>query len=146
MLTDFVQPLRPEIPEGGFVTYRFPEKPIAVNGTKFPKTDFTFDIPKDGKYFFVFRVSAEGQTIDGPSKNPPRRELALNAQLDGGRDFAFKFPATDYPAWYHGGRMNTPVYPMKAGRHTLTIWGVPKNEFRIEGFAVTDSLGAFEPR
>ena len=144
--TDFVQPLRPEIPEGGFVTYRFPEKPIAVNGAKFPKTDFTFDIPKDGKYFFVFRVSAEGQTIDGPSKNPPRRELALNAQLDGGRDFAFRFPATDCPAWYHGGRMNTPVYPMKAGRHTLTIWGVPKNEFRIEGFAVTDSLGAFEPR
>ena len=144
--SDFVQPLKPEIPSGGFVTYQIPKRPIFVNGAKFPKTDFAFEVPRDGKWFFEFRVSADGQTIDGPSRNPPRRELALNAQLNGGRTFVFRFPATDYPAWYHGGRMSTPVYEMSAGRHVLTVWGCSHNEFVIEGFAVTDSPGVFDPR
>ncbi len=144
--TDFVQPLKPEMPADGFAAYHIPEKTLVVNGAKFPKTTFTFSVPKDGGYFLLFRVRAAGQTIDGLSRNPPRRNMALNARLDNERNFTLQFPATDYAAWYHGARMRTQVHELKAGHHTLTIWGCAKNEFVIEGFAVTDSLGAFEPR
>ena len=133
--TDFEQPLKPKLPDGGFAAYSFLEKPVTVTGGSFPKTEFSFEVPKDGKYFLLLRCRRSSG--GGKSK--------LNASIDGGKVFSLYFPQYDYSAWLHGG---SPVatHPLKAGTHTLSVYNDEKTSLSVEAFAVTDSIGSFEPR
>jgi hypothetical protein len=158
---DYVPPVRPEVK--GTASYidvfrplnqvSLPVVPDAMgaNGKMlkmskaFPRADYEFEVPKDGKYFILLHGYVPGLTIGGHAGNPPYGYRNARYALDG-RKFRVQLLLRDYPIWYHTGRLTLHPVELKAGRHTLSVEEFGANEFLFDGLCVTDDLGAFEAR
>jgi hypothetical protein len=158
---DFIPPMRPEVK--GTVSYIDAFKPLnpislpvvpdvlGANGKMlkvskgFPRAEYAFEVPKDGKYFILIHGYAPGQTIGGHAGNPPYRYRNARYTLDG-RAFRVQLLLRNYPIWYHTNRLTLRPVDLKAGRHTLSVEEMGGSEFLFDGLCVTDDLGAFEAR
>lgn len=159
--TDYVPPLRPETE--GCAAYIDVFRPLnavrlpAVDDAfgadgkmlkmsrAFPRAEYAFDVPKDGRYFILLHGYAPGQTIGGQAGNPPHVYRNARYTLDG-RSIRVQLLLRDYPIWYHTNRLTVRPVELKAGRHTLALEESGGNEFLFDALCVTDDIGAFEAR
>ncbi len=159
--TAFVPPFRPEVK--GYVDYIDVFKPL--NGVKlpvvadksgfggkmlkmarnFPRAEYEFEVPRDGKYFILLHGYSPGKTIGGQCGNPPYGYSNMSYVVDG-RKMRVQLLLRDYPIWYHTDRLTLRPLELKAGRHTLAAGDFSANEFLFDSICVTDDLGAFEAR
>ncbi len=134
--TDFVPPYRAE-KEGDIAIYHpgFQEgewTPLC-NGDEC--REFEFDVPKDGRYYFMVRSKGK---------------LKLKVAVDDDDPEVSRQQNADYPTW----TMLTPGkvfgdmcrhYDLTSGRHVVRIWGESGNPV-AEGLVLTDNPLPFEPR
>ena len=133
--TDFVPPYRAEKP-GDFALYADGPKEgsFATFDRKTAKT-FAFDVPKDGRYYFMIHSKDVGR---------------LSVAVDGEKPGVSKQQNKPYPTW----TMLTPghsfgdmcrFYDLKAGRHTVSIRN-DSGSVKYDGLVLTDNPLSFEPR
>lgn len=102
--------------------------------------DYTFSVPKDGRYYIHLHGYAEGSVrIYGAVDDD---EVSSGSQL------AQKFPCWT-PFAPGGGKFKDVrfrFWELKAGTHTVHIKaGRNSRKFRVDGIVVTDAPGSFEP-
>ena len=134
--TDFVPPYRAE-KAGDVAIYH----PAFQEGVWTPLCDgydcgeFEFDVPKDGRYYFMVRSTGK---------------LRLKVAVDNDAPEVSRQQNADYPTW----TMLTPGrefgnmcrhYDLGKGRHVVRIWGDTGNPV-AEGLVLTDNPLSFEPR
>ena len=133
--TDFVPPYRAEKP-GDFALYAdgLKEGTFETFSRKTDRT-FAFDVPKDGRYYFMVHSKDFGK---------------LSVAVDGDKPDVSKQQNKSYPTW----TMLTPGhafgnmcrhYDLKAGRHTVTIRSTA-GSLQYDGLVLTDNPLSFEPR
>lgn len=134
--TDFTPPYRVEH-AGDLAIYHpaFSEGAWMPLGAKDAPGEFSFDVPRDGRYYFMVRTKGS---------------LALKVAVDDDRPEVSRQQNEDYPTW----TMLTPGrvfgnmlrhYDLKAGRHVVRIW--PESGRPLaEGLVLTDNPLPFEPR
>ena len=108
-----------------------------------PYREYAFDVPKDGRYYFMMR--ARWRSPGGPAK----RET-VSAKIDGDEADFSTLQSHAWPTWMviaPGGTYMCWVryYDLKAGRHTLVL-APGAGDPVIEGLVLTDSPGSFEPQ
>lgn len=134
--TDFVPPYKADKP-GDLAIYHPAFKEGAwtalCKGNECGK--FVFDVPKDGRYYFMVRSKGW---------------LRPKAAVDDDEPKVCRLQNTSYPTW----TMIAPGkdfgdmcrhYDLKKGRHTLKIWNHAGNPI-AEGLVLTDNPLSFEPR
>ena len=134
--TDFVPPYRADKP-GDIAVYH----PAFQEGMWTPLCDgdgcgeFEFDVPKDGRYYFMVRS---------------RGTLRLKVAVDDDAPEVSRQQNADHPTW----TMLTPGrgfgnmcrhYDLTKGRHVVKIWR-DSGEPVAEGLVLTDNPLSFEPR
>lgn len=139
--TDFEQP---------FACERAGE--TAVYATVDPKNPYgvyTFDVPKDGRYYFMMRVKKNELTGTGRGKlGNPIVDTCL-AGVDGEEPDRVTYQLHDWSSWMVASPGGTYMcwvryYDLKKGVHTFEL--KPENGgAAIEGLVLTDSPGSFEP-
>lgn len=133
--TDFAPPYRAE-KDGDFALYvdGLKEGAFATFDGKTAKT-FAFDVPKDGRYYFMIHSKGRGK---------------LSVAVDDAKPDVSKQQNKEYPTW----TMLTPGnsfgnmcrhYDFKAGRHTVTIRN-DSGSLKYDGLVLTDDPQSFEPR
>jgi len=139
--TDFEQPFRCERP-GETAVY-------ATVDPKGPFKTYSFDVPKDGRYWFLMRVRKNALSGTGRGKlGNPTSDTCL-AGVDGETPDRVTFQLHPWSSWMviaPGGTYMSWVchYDLKAGRHTLTL-APDKGGADIEGLVLTDAPISFEP-
>ena len=134
--TDFVPPYRAEKP-GDFALYAdgLSEGVFETFDREKGRT-FSFDIPKDGRYYFMIHSKVRGRLTVAVDEDKPESSRQQN---------------WDHPVW----TMLTPGrdfgnmcrhYDLKAGRHTVTISAGVGAKVQYDGLVVTDNPLSFEPR
>ena len=140
--TDFVPPFRAEKP-GDVVVYAADVgKVLLEKGDKKTVHTYAFEVPKDGRYYFLYHAVTAGQ---------PGAGKKIAAALD---DAPFEISATrlwDHPAW-------VPVAPGNKFGNSLRFWDFKAGEKHVlkiradkaavayDGVVMTDNPGSFEPR
>jgi len=115
-------------------------KCIYVEGKRKQPVEYSFDIPKDGKYFIVMRVK---------SNDPVGMHDSLNFSLDNGKmKSAHLYSGTAW-TWSTAANNNEHLkrmkaYKLKKGKHTIKI--MPRESLYLDLIAVTDNPKIFEPR
>ena len=155
--TDFVPPFKPEKP-GEIAVYADAFKPVnelakpllvldharakdgrfVCIGSRYrDAVEYAFDVPKDGRYYFLMHgIAPEWTRLEVSVDGAPEKVSLLQtrmyptwAQLTPGREF---------------GNM-TLHHDLKAGRHTVRVRAATCH-YAFDGIVVTDSPGSFEPR
>ena len=130
--TDHVPPFRAEKPgETAIYAKVDPANPFGT---------YTFDVPKDGRYYFMMRarhnVRIRGETVSVKIDGDDADFSTLQNHL--WPTWMILAPGGTYMSWIR-------YYDLKAGPHTLVL--APGNgEPVIEGLVLTDSPGSFEPQ
>ena len=136
--TDFTLPLKCHRP-GEFADYRTNLNPDADGWFS-----ASFDVPKDGTYYFLVRGVSGAPVVDG------RARPELEVSVDGSPAATSVQQADLFTTW----TMLTPgrkfghmirQYDFKAGTHTVRF-RLAKNRFDIEALVLTDAPGSFERR
>ena len=126
--TDFVQPFACEKP--GEIAVYAPVDPAA------PYRTYGFDVPQDGRYYFMVRT---------------RGRVNVCAAVDDEKPDVFKREVAPFSAWHILAPGGTYMdwarhYDLTKGRHTLTFAPARKDgAFVLEGLVLTDHPGSFEP-
>ena len=132
--TDHVPPFRAEKP-GETAIY------AAVDPAK-PFTTYSFDVPRDGRYYFMLRArrspqwSGEKETVSVKVDGDEADISTLQNHL--WPTWMVLAPGGTYMCWIR-------YYDFKAGLHTLAL-APGSGEPQIEGIVLTDSPGSFEPQ
>ena len=139
--TDYEQPFRCE---------RLGETAIyaKVDPTS-PYGKYEFEVPKDGRYYFMIR--AKRNAITGTARGKLGNPLAdtFLAGVDGEELDRSTYQLHDWSSWMNvapGGTYMCWIryYDLKQGKHTLEIRS-DRGGAAIEGIVLTDSPGSFEP-
>jgi hypothetical protein len=130
--TDHVPPIKAEKP-GETAIY------AAVDPAN-PYREYSFDVPKDGRYYFMLRARRTGAVgKETVSVNVDGDEADFSTlQNHAWPTWMILAPGGTYMGWIR-------YYDFKAGRHTLTL-APGAGEPSIEGLVLTDSPGSFEPQ
>ena len=131
--TDHVPPFRAEKPgETAIYAKVDPANPFGT---------YTFDVPKDGRYYFMMRARRT---------SPVRARETVSVKVDGDEADVSTLQNHRWPTWMvlaPGGTYMCWIryYDFKAGAHTLVLAPGDGNP-SIEGLVLTDSPGSFEPQ
>ena len=156
--TDYVQPIRCERP-GEFALYA-PDFQLKKGG----RASWTFDLEKDGRYWFMIRgrITSDGETgrsrigvlFDGEVPPDVYELSATQKRIHGTKGFEATpglsvHPLHTYPTWtmvVPGSHQTRMVYhwDLKAGRHTIDLKGGKGAPAVFDALVLTDSPGSFE--
>ena len=131
--TDHVPPFRAEKPgETAIYAKVDPANPFGA---------YTFDVPKDGRYYFMMRARRTSTV---------RARETVSVKVDGDEADVSTLQNHRWPTWMvlaPGGTYMCWIryYDFKAGAHTLVLAPGDGNP-SIEGLVLTDSPGSFEPQ
>ena len=106
-----------------------------------PYREYSFDVPKDGRYYFMLRArrraGAAGKETVSVKVDGDEADFST-LQNHAWPTWMILAPGGTYMGWIR-------YYDFKAGRHTLTL-APGAGESSIEGLVLTDSPGSFEPQ
>ena len=139
--TDYEQPFKCERP-GETAIY-------AKVDPKNPFGKYSFDVPKDGRYYFMIRAKTNELTGTGRGKLGNPTADSILAGVDGEELDKASFQLHDWSSWMvlsPGGTYMSWIryYDLKQGVHTLEL-KPNKGGAAIEGLVLTDAPGSFEP-
>jgi Right handed beta helix region len=156
--TDVKAPMKPE-KKGVFTLYFEAEKPtdgkpykvikdknasgkkcVYVDGARNEPAEYSFDIPKSGKYFILMRVKSEA---------PVGSHDSLRFSIDGDKMDSARLKSAESWIWALAANTNSSltklqIYKLKKGKHTISI--MPRESIYLDAIVITDNPKIFEQR